>query len=95
MVEISFLLELVNTILLLGGSILLIFWKKIKGKSKNNELIRNVGLSVLLIGFYKLTSIAFQIIKFDEWIFSVSSIPALLGIIRLMLNLFSYLEDKQ
>ncbi|MBD3312699.1 hypothetical protein GF352_04575 [archaeon] len=93
MVEVSFYVEVINAILLIGGSLLLLFWRE--GSSKNNKLIRDIGLVILLIGFYKLISVAFQIIQFSEYIFAISSIPALIGLVKLMFDLINYLEAKK
>lgn len=93
MVEVSFYVEVINAILLIGGSLLLLFWRE--GSSKNNKLIRDIGLVIMLIGFYKLISVAFQIIQFSEYIFAISSIPALIGLVKLMFDLISYLEAKK
>lgn len=93
MVEVSFYVEIINSILLVGGSLLLLFWRE--GSDKNAKLIRDIGLVIMLIGLYKLTSVAFQIIQFSNYIFAISSIPALLGLIKLMFNLIDYLEAKK
>ena len=94
MVEVSFYVEIINAILLIGGSLLLLLWKK-EGNEKDTKLIKNIGLSIMLIGMYKLTSILFQLIQFNEYIYAISSIPALIALVKLMFNLMDYLEDKQ
>jgi len=89
---IDIFIELIETLLLIGASLLLLFWK-LKGKDSN--LIKQIGVCVALIGVYKLLIVINNLVQFNELIFSLIKIPELIGILILMFGLFNHLEVKK
>jgi hypothetical protein len=88
------LIETINVILFGGASILMLLWQK-EIDQLCRKLIKNIGITIGIIGAYKLTSLIMFLCGTDVSISAFSSVIELFGFGFLMLSLFSYLEGKR
>jgi len=84
-------LQIISTLLLFGGALLLLFWKK-EGKIPGDKLIRRIGMSVALIGFYTLGTVIIGTLELNLYTFGLISLPTLGGMVLLLFSLLNYLE---
>ncbi len=87
-------LESIIAALLIGGSLLLLFWKRSE-KKLNDFVIRRIGVCVALIGFYKFSNVMFLIAETNSLIFSFNKLFELFGLTILMFGLFKFMEAKK
>lgn len=88
------LIETISVILLIGASILMFLWQK-KFENSAKKLIKSIGITVLIIGFYKLLSLLFNVFSVEITISAFDSIIEFGGFAYLMFSLFNYLEEKK
>ncbi len=87
-------LESIITVLLIGGSLLLLSWKTVENE-RNNKLIMRIGACVGLIGVSSFTNVFFNIVGINNLAYSLNKIFELIGLVILMFSLSAFVEGKK
>ncbi len=85
------IMDVLITLLLFGGALLLLLWKKEVERS-DKKFIHRIGLGIGVMGFKEIVNIACQVVFRTETFFTYSILVEIAGIVIIMLALFNYLE---
>ena len=88
---VTLLIGSISTSLLIASSLLLYFWKE-QSKTTTN-LIRMIGISVGLIGVYRLVSLPYM--PGTSYLLAFGKVFSLAGFLILMFSLLNFLEGKK
>lgn len=87
------ILDVLTTILLLGGALLVLLWKK-DLKKKSHKLVNRIALGMGIMGFREIINLLYQIILVTEEFFLYSLLCEIIGVLIMVFALFNYLEAE-